>query len=89
MSSKIKLVTTEEIQSENMKTIIECIKSAVRLHNKRNLCMATIAGDNKFDPLNNVSKEKCNIECDPTAADKHVAEVEHMICAVKEKICAS
>ena len=48
-----------------------------------------IAGDDKFDPLKNVLKEKCNIECNPTAADKHVAEVECMIHVVKERIRAS
>ena len=86
VSSKIKLVTTEEIGSENVKTIIECIKSAVQLHNTRNPCVATIAGDNKFDPPKIVSKEKCNIECNPTAANEHVAEVIHV---VKERIRAS
>ena len=57
-SSKIKLVTTEEIRSKNMKTTLACIKSVVKLHNKRKLCVAMIAGDDKFDPLKNILKEK-------------------------------
>ena len=51
--------------------------------------MATIAGDDKFDPPKNILKEKCNIEHNPTAADEHVAEVERMIRVVKERIRAS
>ena len=62
-----------------MKTILECIKSMVKIHNKRNLQVATIAGDDKFDLLQNISKERCNVEHNPMAADEHVAEVEHMI----------
>ena len=50
-SSKIKLVTTEEIRSKNVKTTLACIKSVVKLHNKRKLHVATIAGDDEFDPL--------------------------------------
>ena len=87
-SSKTKLVTTEEICSENMKMTLACLKSVVRLHNKRNPHVATIAGDDKFDPLKNILKEKCNMECNPTAADEHVAEVERMIRVVKERIQA-
>ena len=86
VSSKIKLVTTEEIGSKNMKMTLACIKSVVKLHNERKLRVAMIASDDKFDPLKNILKEKCNIECDPTAADEHAAEIEQMICAVKESI---
>ena len=58
VSLKIKLFTTEEMKSENVKTILECIKSAVKIHNKRNLCIAMIAGNDEFDSLKNILKEK-------------------------------
>ena len=47
----------EEMKNENMKTILECIKSVVKLHNKRNLWVKTIASNDKFDTLQNVLKE--------------------------------
>ena len=53
------------------------------------LKITTIAINDKFDSLKNVSQEKHNVECNPMAADKHVAEAEHMICVVKERIKAS
>ena len=45
-----------------------------------------IAGDNEFDLLWNVLKEKHNIKCNPTAADKHVAEVECMVQVTNERM---
>ena len=61
VSSKIKLVTTEEINNENMRTILNCIKSVVKIHNERNPRIATIAGDDEFDSLKNISKENVTL----------------------------
>ena len=54
-------------------------KTGTPNHNERNLRIANIAGDDEFDPLKNTLKEKCKIDCNPTAADEHVEEVEQMI----------
>ena len=79
VSLKFKLVATKEMTNENVKTISNCIESVVKIHNERNPCIATIAGNNKFDCLKPILKEKCDIECNMTKTDKHAAEVKHMI----------
>ena len=57
---------------------------------ERNSKIRSIVGDSEFDSSKHVSQEeKCNVECNPTAAHEHVAEVEHIICAVKDCICAT
>ena len=89
VSSKIKFITIEQMNNKNIKTIKNCVKSVIKLYNERNLTVATVAGDDEFDPLKQESQEKYNINYNPTAADEHVAEVERMICIVKERIRAT
>ena len=48
-----------------------------------------IAGNDEFDSLKNILKEKCDIGFNPLAADEHVAKMECMIHVVKKRIGAS
>ena len=88
-SSKIKFVTVEEISSRSKAQLLGCLKSVIKLYNRRNLRIGTVAGDEEFDCLKTDLEDKYNITYNPAAKDEHVAEVERMICVVKERICAS
>ena len=76
----------KQINNKTIKTIKNCIKNVVKLYNKRNLTIATITGNDKFDPLKQDLQNKYNITHNPTTVDEHVTEMEIMICIVKKCI---
>ena len=85
VSSGIKFCTIEDAPNESVKGALESFKVAAKLHNKRELRVATALGENEFDPLKAILEEKCVVNFNPVGANEHVAEVERMTQVVKER----
>ena len=62
----------------------DCSKVVIKSCNMQNFCITAVCGDNKFEPMKDVLKTKCDIELNPTSANEHVAEMERTMHAVKE-----
>ena len=50
-SSEIKFCITEDVPNESVKVVLESFEAVAKLHNERELRVATALGDNEFDPL--------------------------------------
>ena len=56
-----------------MKGALDSFEAAVKLHNERELRVATALGDNEFDLWKSFKKKN------PASANEHITEVERMI----------
>ena len=84
-SSELKFHASEKVNDETMKLALECFKAVVKFCDGCSFKVRTALSDEECDPLKPVLENECSINFNPASANKHIVEVQHMTCVIKEQ----